>query len=501
MSNNDANTGWNNTLKPLLDGYVRSLLKGLEDEKIILVDTREDSITYSLNNTYPVDAALISTSTTTTTTTIPPTSQNILFRNLFDLRNIAKAIYQNLDYNDANQSHKFPLSRLLEKLEEDKAFVIRWKNKRQILETLDKLDNLSNDPEIEKGIEKELAENNFNPNVIITELLEFFGRQKVRQHFRGSTSQNILTTKNYSADWIVQDHHTVGKLYFNFKIRRSDPLPDKESLLRAIKQLEDGDSASYAFLVVFTYENQGSFDKLKFQFRQILLNDLQEFNNYTDRIKFIPISIGFMGQLDEELIEFKRTFIEDQIEFIFKNQPTPRGFSDRNDHILERTFDVKRTQFKIQIEPVGTSYWRFGLRFIQNETFPSIAQERHENNEVSDIHICVGDLEMSDSEAPIWKNPNYLTLAEYHVEVIQNSFNGVANYKGSLVSLNVEHDDDNTSMIVMSILIDNQYVGRKVYNLEKFKYCRLSAWCDYGEFELKTKIQITHNNITANSEK
>ena len=131
-------------------------------------------------------------------------------------------------------------------------------------------------------------------------------------------------------------------------------------------------------------------------------------------------------------------------------------------------------------------------------TFHHRAQVRHENNDVGDIHICVGDLDTSDAETPRWKSPNQLALTEYNVEVIRNSFNGIANYKQNQVSLIVEHDDEDTSMVAISILVDGEYVGRKTYDLQKFKYCRLSAWCDYGEFELKTSIPINHNNVVDN---
>jgi hypothetical protein len=480
---------WNEDLKPLLDNYIRSLFKELEAEKIIIADTKnKDKPTYRLNGMEISGNNAV----TTTTTTIPFSSENVIFRSLLDLRNIAKAVYQNLDYTDSKQSHSLSSSKILERLEENKAFNVRWKNKKDILGIFDSLDNLSNDPTIEKGIEKELTDNNFNPNVIIAELLEFFGRQKVIQHFGNYSSTSIIPSKYDSIDWIAIIHYNVGDLYFNFKLRRTSPVPDTESLFQAIKVLENSEYSSYAFLVVFTNENPGAFDKFKFQFKQILLNDLPEFTSFTDRIRFMPVSIGNMSLIDQEFGEFKRTYIEDDLSFVFKNQPTPRGFNDRNDHVLERTFDIRTTSFRIVIEPIKTDFWRLGFRFIQNETFPPIAQDRHENDDVSDIHICVGDLITSDFEDHQWEKSNQLTLTEYHAEVVLDDFKGITNYSGGKVGLIVESNED-ASRVLMSVKVDDQFIGKKVYNLSRYRYCRLSAWRDYGEFELRTNIAITYN--------
>jgi hypothetical protein len=376
-------------------------------------------------------------------------------------------------------------------LEAHEAFYVDWINKKELLRSLDQLDSLSNDEKSEIGIEKLLNDNNANPNSIINQLLEFFGRQKVVNHFNDHISNGVTTLKNNSTEWIMLDHNNAGKLYFNFKLRRTGPVPDAESLSQAITQFNLEDTLSYAFLVVFTYENPGGFDRFKFQFRQIILNDLPEFSRYTDRIKFIPVSIGDMSSLDMEFNEFKKTYIEDEFEFVFKNQSTPRGFPDRNDHFLERTFDITAIRFEIEIEPIKTEFWRFGFRFIQNETFPPIAQERHENSNVVDIHICVGNPDISDDNTVNWKHPNYLTLTHYFVQPEQPEFNGVYNYEGGVVSLIVDANSD-ASMVEFSIKVNSQSVGSKIYNLSNFKHCRLAAWADFINFELKTKIKIIH---------
>jgi hypothetical protein len=475
---------WHDPLKPLLESYLKRLFSRLEDEQVII------KVKSKLSDKYRLGDEKNELTDITTTTTIRPES-NPVFHPLFDLRNIAKAVYGNLDISEAKNVHQLPFSKLIEKLEEDNAFSIQWKDKAEIFKIFDSLDALLNDPEIDKDIENKLQENDFNPNVVITSLLEFYGRQKIIQHFSDKDPFMIQKLNSENLDFFSFYHPEGGVLHFIFKFRRANAVPDNQLLLQAINHLRNQSQLSFVLLIIFTQENPSIFEKLQFQFRQTILNDLREYEEYTSKIKFIPISTGNMNQIDSEFSEFKRTYIQDHFPFEFKNQPPPRGFPERNDHFLERTFEVKKTNFNIIITPEKTDFWRFGLRYIQNDTFPTLAQGRHENPDVGDIHICVGNAEKIGDNLR-WKDPYALTIENYHVEIVKEEFSASLTYSQGPVTLTVTSNND-ASIVEFAVKTDDNILGKRLYDLRKFKYCRLSAWCDRGVFELKTDIKVTHS--------
>ena len=222
---------------------------------------------------------------------LDPSKKNI-FSQLFEFRNIAQNVCYNLYPN--NTAQPVPFSKVLKKLEENKALAITWKGKENLLKNFDKLDALAGDPAIQTSIEKSIIENGININKITSDLLEFYGKQKTLAFFHRfsyiqadqSDAELDLVLNNFSAIYTP--------LLFEFRVRKNQPAPDSKIMLKSLKLIKkyaaNKNSRPYFFLVVFTNENFQSFEKSKFRFRE-LLNSIKEYSTYRDQIKFIGLGI------------------------------------------------------------------------------------------------------------------------------------------------------------------------------------------------------------------
>lgn len=167
-------------------------------------------------------------------------------------------------------------------------------------------------------------------------------------------------------------------------------------------------------------------------------------------------------------------------------------YVDRNEDILDRIFETSKCNFEIKITPGKVKFWRFGFRFSRNEQFPSIGQPRHpDDGNIIDIHICVGDMPYPQQ----WTNPTMMYLTHYlggnNSLLLKNEFTSVNDYGGEQVQLKVTSNDD-ASEVSFEVFTDNEFEGKRVYNLKGYEYCQLLAWSDYNIFTLNTEIRITH---------
>lgn len=476
MEKMNAHNTWTEKLKPFLETVTQSLLEGLEGEGILKSVTEEGKVLYRLN---AVKASSASSVTATTTTA------DYSFEHLHELRNTLKAVYSASEFSDAAQGHNLPLSKLFEKLEQHGFFKLKFSNRNEILTILDTLDNLSGETGTRQQIIQKLDASSFRPSMVVVEMLEQFGFQKVQKHFAGDTK--FSEVPDDGSDLKVL-HPQIGRLDFIFKLRRGEMLPDSQTILSALKLFESDKAPAFVLIILFTHANAASFSKMQFQFRQLLLNEYKVASDRIDRIKFIPIWTSNLRMLDDELELFKKAHIADSFKFEFKDQPAPRGFPDRNDHFLDRTFEVGKTEFQITIDPGETKFWRFGLRMVKDDDyFPPLTEGRHSNEEIGDVHICVGEPVIKGEEL-VWGSQNILEMAAYSVQVYRNEFRQATNYQGQVVRLIIRPVGEH--MTEFRVFLGEQQLGSVQFVTSPFKYCRLGAWCDRKEFHLKTEIKV-----------
>lgn len=464
----------NTQIKPFLDNYITKLVMELEKKKLILPVKNE-------NGWYQVNPRNVRSNS------IASPIQKSIFTQLFELRNVAQNVCHNL-YPD-NSARLVPLSKVLIKLEEHNAISIRWKHKPEMLETLDNLDNLVQDINIHGDIENAVAENNINISRLVNDLLEFYGQQKALEFFK-NLSFSELQTKDDKVDLILKNAKSYySTLLFEFKVRKNGMPFDKKLLLQSLKTINNwatvGDPQPYLFLVVFTYENFNSFEKIKFQFREAIL-ELKEFSSVRNQLKFIPLSISSLHLIDIAFNDFKKEFIENNINQTFQAQPVPKNLPERNDHFLDEVFEIKKTDFKIIIKPTNTKFWRLGFRFTKDEKFPPITQGRHQDNTVADVHISVGDIDSVENNT--WNFPNQLTLTHYHASVIEDRITSLHDYSGQSVTLFVTSNGD-ASIVEFRIVVEGQPAGHRKFDLHDFNYCKIFAWADYQQFQLDVNIE------------
>lgn len=459
---------------PYLNNYIIKLIKEFEKKKLLLPLKNE-------NGMYQVNPKGVRSNSTAV-----PGSKSI-FTQLFELRNVARSVCQNL-FPD-NNTKPIPFSKILTKLEEHNAIEIEWKNKSDMHQTLDNLDTLVLDANIYGNIEKAISDNNINISKLINGLLEFYGMQKALDFFK-DVSFSEVQSRDSKIDLILKSPKSYySTLLFDFKIRKTGMPFDKKLLIQSLKLINDwatvGNPRPYMFLIVFTYEEFNSLEKFKFQFREAMY-DLKEFSQVKDQLKFTPVAINSLHLIDLAFNEFKNQFIENTFHQSLQAQPVPKNFPDRNDHFLDHIFEIKKTDFKIIIKPGTTKFWRFGFRFVKNEKFPPITQGRHHDPSVADVHISVGDIDSAENKT--WNFENQLTLTNYHASVIEDQIASLHDYGGQPVTLFVTSNDD-TSIVEFRIIVEDRAVGYRKFDLRDFKFCKVFAWADYIHFQLDVNIE------------
>jgi hypothetical protein len=469
-------------VKPFLDGFTDRLLMDLEKERIIVKLKSQDADTYyRLNINQQVEQSS------------KAIAQKDIFKDLFEFRNIVRNVFFNLKYPDSNRSSDYSLTQIISKLVERGAISAPWVKNKNVVFVIDKLDSLvGDDDKIRSEIEKTIADSDININQLILQLLEFYGVKKAENYF--SDFEYYVEKGGKSADLIISHKKAIyPKLIFEFKYRKRAALPSKEIILRSLRQIEElskgKNEVLHYFLVIFTQQDIGTFEKLRLEYIKVL-REIKQYEQYKDRIRFTPIAVNYLHQIDDEFTNFKETHIEQDIRFVFRDQVPPKNQPDRNDHFFERTFEFKKSNFEIIITPGATKFWRFGFKFSQSEKFPFIGEDRHADDLTADVHITVGDLEILNNDRK-WTRPNQLGLAVYRAELVKDEFNGINNYEGQPITLSVRPNDDG-SHTEFEIKLNNKIIGRKVLNLSKYNFSRIHAWCDYGQFQLDTEIKVVH---------
>jgi len=403
-------------------------------------------------------------------------------------------IYGALGYSDySNERPKF--SKMLDKFEEVGAIAINWANKRNAVQLLDSLDSIAVDEEEYIKMEKIISENNFQLPSITINLIEYYGREKAKEFFpEYSVMANIGKDARYDLR-LHSDEFYFKNLIFEFKLRRNYALPDSKLLLQTFNlfggedKLSDNE-LSYIFLIVFTEDNFQSFEKLKFQFNQVL-EEFTDFEQYWKRIRYVPVSLSGLHLINLDFEEFRKEYIENNIKFPFTSQVAPRDFPERNDHFFGETYIFKQFDFTIQIKPINTPFWRFGFKFSKNTEFPALTEGRHGNENYGDIHLSIGEIIDSDR---MWGLPNQLSLNHYHIEQADKNILLLSNYLGEEVTFSMQTNETG-AVTTFQTYISGKLKDERIFDISKYSFCRLFAWSEYNNFKLDTTMKVTRKKL------
>jgi|SRR6185437_13473778 len=478
MVENNSNGGFRKQMKPYLDGYKGKLIEEFEKRRIIDVKNVKNLANTSSGGESDIDA-----------------TPNGLFNDLFHFSNIVRAVYSNLDYYDSTATPSLKLMEIISRLDKVKAFSAHWKNNEDVMDIMNKMYSLqTDDPGRLQKIQKILDDNEINLNLLIPQLLEFYGTQKAISYF-GNFNFSIIEKERillneFDMQMEPQNRNYYPVLLFDFKYLRNAILPTRNSLLKSFNSFSlynaNQIESYFYFIVVFTDKESTEFEKLKFEFKQII-KEIPEYVMYVDRIKFLPIAIGSLQTINEGFKEFKDSFIENEFNnTIFRAQTPPKNRPERNDNFYDRTFKLKETDFKITIRPTNTPFWRFGFRYSDVDDFPAITEARHNDKRTDVIHLNVGDMVNGK-----WQGGHEVMLSYYKHEKLINMWQIFNNYSGGLITFTVE-SNSNGSEVYFEFIRQNDIL-RIPFDLSKFNFCQLAAWSDYNNnFILATDIKVIH---------
>lgn len=330
-------------------------------------------------------------------------------------------------------------------------------------------------------------------------LVETYGRTKCLDYFSDLdySSSSELSLDDSSFDLALKSKDARRpKLYFEFKWRKSNPRPNREQLIRFISRVRtlsfEDQQTSYFLYIVFTGNEGDSFNRAKETFEKIV-DEIAE-PHLREGIRFVPISIINLSQIQNSLRDFTKEFIEDDFKFTFETQEPPLDFPDRNDHFYNELFIIKDIEYDIKIQPVMSNYWRFGIELLKSNQTPPITSGRHGIPDVGSIHIAVGD----QTKSLEWTNSNRLYLTKYHIELLQDNFQDLTTYRGEPVQMSLRKIEEGA--ISISISTDGTDRGMRLYDIADYKYFRIYAWCDRHPFKLDTTVNITKLPLSRNIE-
>jgi len=411
-------------------------------------------------------------------------------KQLFDLKNLAISVCVQLSLLPQNEAGSRSFTELLRLLESHGAFNLPFLAKSEVTFALDKLADLVRGEEGVRSVSKILKEYSIDAGGLILQLLHFFSSRRADQVFGGTgyRATGLDTPAPYDYSLVAENLH-YERILFQNVLRRGNPVSDRQFFLDRLHQLSDLDERTFLFLVVFTESPGMGVETIQLKFKEFLQEPgLPE--NLADRIQFVPVDIYDLKTIDNGFEEFIGKNIGRSFRHIFKQQPAPAGFHERNDDELKELFDFKKYSFNFRVTPDDTNFWRFGLRFLKESAFPPKNQGRHADSRIADIVVCVGTGGADASGLHSFQKPHELFLSTHHIlPENRNAPNGLGYNKGPVeVALFPSADGSETTIFVKA---GGPVSIHQVFNLKEYRYFLIAAWCEDTPFKLDTTIDIT----------
>jgi len=408
---------------------------------------------------------------------------------LFELRNLVNQVSVELGLISPQDLGKKTFTQMLLRLDGEKALKVPFIEDQSIKTMLDQLVELSRETEGQDHINKTLAGNPIPILALTNQLMEFYGKRKADEHFRPFGYQAIADPDTNGYDYRLHSHDRYFKqLLFEFVVRRGDPLRERQFFWDRLRKFQSFSPQYFFFFIVFTDLNSVAREAARGRFSDWLKEDT-DMTHLADRVMFLPVNFNELLSLQKGFSIFSNQYIERKWEMIFKDQPSPFGNHERNDHELDEFLEFKKYILNVHISPNQSKYWRFGLRFLKEKRLPPRNQGRHADPEIADITLCAGEATKADDGYHSWNHPERLNISPHHISPSENDRAQADTYYETPVTLTVfpENDGQRTNVLVQGSQIGNLL---QVYDLREYRYCILSAWCDDQSFSLSTNITL-----------
>lgn len=411
-------------------------------------------------------------------------------KEMTEFRNIVRAVV-NASFGDLGDQPS--LSRMLLKLDQVGAFNFSWRDNNDLVKAFDNMDHHLNDPLSMQHIEDLLKAEKINLDLLIHRILDYLGNKKSVDFFAAKGFLKYEGDKNpdMSFDLVLQNVPRNTRLIFDFKFREINPVPDANYISDLITKLlsETNEKQSlHLVVVVFTNANAGTFENAKLRFKSNV-KKAEGVEAAKQRIHFIPVSTTNLPLLENELTNFSTDVLEENIKVRFIQQEPPPGYPERNDCLLEKFFNFKKSDIEVNVQPFNTQYWRVGFSFSINGQLPVINQHRHLNPRMPDLLIKVGNVKEHNIKE--WEKPNELDMDNYHVDVASDNFKPIANYSGESVTIRLLTKNNHATFL--EVEVGGKLLGNKMFDLSAYSHCVLSGWADGQPFQLECAAKVIYH--------
>lgn len=463
-------------LNRFLESFTDKLLNELEETSIIkTIDGQDGKRGYQLTSQSKESMG---------DSPVAIDKENPIVQEFYDFRNILLQVFQNLKFDDLENSQSNNLNVIVNKFIEVGAFDPTWKNVKALRGFMGQADNLLADPELKSEVITLLEKQKVNFNSLILQVLEFHTNYFLTKIFEGTQIENTILKKDSAADFIISFGESIPDLLVEVKLRKKK-FSIKELIQQCIAALRKYDETkrnySHVLLVLYTYGNLDELERNRYRFQQ---NMEENFEEYIENIHFTPVSINNFDKFPSDLSTVKDQLLGKQsIYFALKNQPIINGFPDKDDHYYEQVFDLNKCNYQIEFETkILVDHWRFGIKFSHSRAFPP-RENRHGSN------YPIFHFERNANQAG---HLYYSYYAETGEQVL-NEPSALFNYHGESIFIRIYIDDDVT--IVDAFDINKASILNSPIKIGRFKYFKVFAWADNrNQFEFASSVSEEKEN-------
>jgi hypothetical protein len=407
------------------------------------------------------------------------------YNDFSSFRYILRNIHSHSEFQYHKESQSLDLFTILNILKQENIFTSEWLNDVDIREVLSVKDSVSQDQDTISYVQKAFLKASINLPLEIQSILVGYSRFQFLRYFNFPPTKVI----DINTDIIVE-HPFYGNALILIEsrgIRNGNYQPEREEFYEMLENLKESDRNfhsrnSQIILVVYSGYTTEQYETIKFKFSQFA-KELGFEPSYLQRIQLIPGSINQPPSIDSGVKSFASRFNELKFTHRYSSSENIKN----NHSIYPDCFVTNQLEFYITIEPNKTDFWRFGFVLSDNidHSVDKTEENRHSNENTTDIHLCIGDL---SNEA--WINPHQMTLTDYKAIPMSGSSNSYNKYRGQPVNMRIVLKDKS---VFVTVAINNSQVVKKTYVCDK-KYVHFMAWCDYKEYDLRVTKEIRRLN-------
>jgi hypothetical protein len=413
-----------------------------------------------------------------------------IVRRLSELRNLVFAVSKQLSYIQQSEIATKNFSELLDQLSAREAFHASFLANGEAKALLDQAHLLMGSPEARKMLSANLGLHGIKPDEINIPLLTFFCCTRAEQLLYGD---GYRPQKENAGSGNIYYLHTSScwktKLHFTVALRRGETVTDRQLWSACIQDAMRFLDREFLFLVQFCDKQGLERETLQLQFAE-LARDLDKEWLWVEQIQLILVEINELKGLDSGIQTFIQRQIVREFQHAFVAQPPPGAFPERNDAEYPDPIDFRKYRLRIRITPDDTEYWRFGLRFLPDNTRPARNQQRHANREIGDVVACIGEADKMNDGKHEWHNPTQLDLSWHNTKPLPASGHSRLAYDKLPVVIDYLYDPTEDKGMVTVTLSDSSRFIQREFDMKPYKAVLLTAWCEDRQFRLVTEVTL-----------